>query len=268
MKRALVIGVQSYSVDPLRAPVNDANDVRDFLVGRCGFSAGAADLVPESQARKAELAQKLTAFAASLRAGDTALFYFSGHGARVPAPTSSGTSGVAEALCPIDYQQTTLTAWLDKELVTTLRTIPSGVTLTWIADACHSGGLSTVLSRLKKWFERGTTKSLGDAPGIASVREARPASHDDTFVRLAAQVDGLFLAACEHTEKAKEIEFGARWNSVFTRVLLDKLAESGGLTTPVSTVVGRVADRIRDIGFSQTPQIVGSAAARARPFLG
>jgi formylglycine-generating enzyme required for sulfatase activity len=74
---ALVIGNRDYKQHPLANPVNDANDLAAVL-GEIGFDVTVANDLNHS---KIDLA--LRTYAAKVQAGDTALFYFSGHAMEV-----------------------------------------------------------------------------------------------------------------------------------------------------------------------------------------
>lgn len=74
-RKALVIGNAGYeTAQPLANPVRDARDVADAL-RRVGFSVRLL-----TDGRLADLTDAVQAFGESLREGDTALLYYSGHG--------------------------------------------------------------------------------------------------------------------------------------------------------------------------------------------
>ncbi|GAK53642.1 peptidase C14 caspase catalytic subunit p20 [Candidatus Moduliflexus flocculans] len=74
---ALVIGNNAYEESPLTNPVNDANDMAAALQ-RLGFSVNT-----QTNITKREMEDAIRDFTGSLKSSDTALFYFSGHGAQV-----------------------------------------------------------------------------------------------------------------------------------------------------------------------------------------
>ena len=74
-KKSLVVGINNYTRCPLRCCVNDATAVHAALT-RMGFSS---QLVIDSHAEA--LRQATRAFTESLQPGDTAFFFFAGHGA-------------------------------------------------------------------------------------------------------------------------------------------------------------------------------------------
>lgn len=76
-KHALVIGNGNYEGVPLHTPVNDA-DAMYSVLRSLGFS-----VVRKTDLNHQQMENEIRAFGARLRGGDTALFYFSGHGAQV-----------------------------------------------------------------------------------------------------------------------------------------------------------------------------------------
>jgi len=76
-RMALVIGNNVYEDSPLTNPANDANDMTAMLQ-QLGFAVNT-----RINATQQEMEEAIRDFAGNLRPEDTALFYFSGHGAQV-----------------------------------------------------------------------------------------------------------------------------------------------------------------------------------------
>ncbi len=74
---ALVIGNNAYEESPLTNPVNDANDMTAALE-QLGFSVNTQTNITQQ-----EMEEAIRDFTGGLKPTDTALFYFSGHGAQV-----------------------------------------------------------------------------------------------------------------------------------------------------------------------------------------
>jgi hypothetical protein len=76
-KVALVVGNANYAEAPLRNPVNDARAVARQLRGK-GF-----EVLLRENVTKAQFSEAVADFGEKLAAGDTALFFFAGHGIQV-----------------------------------------------------------------------------------------------------------------------------------------------------------------------------------------
>lgn len=77
---ALVIGNANYPWKPLVNPINDAADVAAAL-SRAGFNDG--HVVPVTNLKEHEMKRAVRAFVESIRPGDFAFLYYSGHGVEV-----------------------------------------------------------------------------------------------------------------------------------------------------------------------------------------
>jgi uncharacterized caspase-like protein len=86
---ALVMGNRAYVRNPLTNPLNDAQDMQRALAAD-GFQVTVA-----TDTTLKSMQKSIREFGASIRAGDTALFYYSGHGLQV--------RGV-NYLLPVDFQ--------------------------------------------------------------------------------------------------------------------------------------------------------------------
>lgn len=72
------------------------------------------------------------------KAGDSLVFYFSGHGLRQPDFDNDELDGFDETICPLDFK--TAGVILDNEINDTIvRPLKPGVRLHAIVDSCHSG---------------------------------------------------------------------------------------------------------------------------------
>lgn len=70
--------------------------------------------------------------------GDSLVFHYSGHGARLLNYNGDELDGFDETICPLDYESEGII--IDDEInATVVRPLPEGVTLHAIIDACHSG---------------------------------------------------------------------------------------------------------------------------------
>lgn len=73
------------------------------------------------------------------RSGDSLIFYFSGHGLRLPEQSKGDElDGFDETICPVDFIEEGMI--LDDEINSKIvQPLTKGVTLHALVDSCHSG---------------------------------------------------------------------------------------------------------------------------------
>lgn len=280
MDKALGVGIIVYrdkTAPPIHGCENDVHDMAEFLVEQCGFDESNIRLLTSSRATRDEILSRIKWLFRDLQKGDRALFYYSGHGVRMPLRDAAGdVYRVNEAICPTEFDWTPETAITDVEFLNIFRGIPSGVRFYWISDCCHAGGLDTAEFAFRSLRETGRVKEFTPATDIqwrlktAAKLELEPIG----FKRVARELDKelakkashlVFMPACTRIQKAFDADFDDRANGAFTYHLLREL-KVGGSRATVSAVIDRVRTRLR--GFRQTPSVDGPAALLDQPFPG
>jgi len=143
--KALLVGC-NYPGTPnaLPSPVLDATNMRDFLIDIMGFPAeeilmlvdDGEEATEENFPSKENIEAYLSQVVQGAQAGDSVVFYFSGHGTQVPSDDDEEPDGADEAICASDDTEIT-----DDDLRAILSQLPEGVKFTMISDSCHSGTL-------------------------------------------------------------------------------------------------------------------------------
>lgn len=148
-KKALIIGINyTGSENELNGCINDAVNVRDFLVNDRGFSDSSKDMVVMTDAPENEGTpfwpsgeNMLAAFkwlTSYNEAGDIVWLSYSGHGGQVKDTDDGRPTGFDDTICPVDFRQN---GQITSE--TLHRTIVSPMNpearLTILFDCCHSG---------------------------------------------------------------------------------------------------------------------------------
>lgn len=157
--RALLVGVADYENPAyhLDGPVNDV-----FLVSQTlqelGVEADAIRVVLNDRATAAGIRERLHWLLDDTRDGDTLFFYFSGHGAQVPAyGRDAEADHIDECLVPYDFNWQTGNAIFDDEFAGLYGQLPYGCKFVAMLDCCHAGGM-----------ERGV-RAAAQAPGVRSI---------------------------------------------------------------------------------------------------
>jgi hypothetical protein len=193
---ALVVGNDRYANLPtLQKAVNDAEAVGNTLA-RLGF-----EVILGRDLGRQGMIDKLAEFTARLETGDTALFFYAGHGVAV---------GGINYLVPTDMPGATAGSEVrvrgasiaEPDIVAEIQARGARVTVL-VLDACRDNP-----------FSRSGTRTLGNSRGLA---DAKPAS--GVFTLYSAGIGQSALDFLEPNDKNP--------NSVFTRVFVEQLARPG-----------------------------------------
>lgn len=142
MKRALLIGINYTGTnDALNGCINDIQNINDVLTKRCGYDAKNIRILTDNTTVKptrAQIESHVTWLARDCKAGDTLVFYYSGHGSQITDRNGDETDGKDDVIVPLDYKNSGIISddWMFLNLSSVL---PSGVTLWSFTDCCHSG---------------------------------------------------------------------------------------------------------------------------------
>ncbi|WP_406287965.1 caspase domain-containing protein [Embleya sp. NBC_00896] len=137
---SFLVGIDTYPVTPLKGCVNDVDAVERRL-DRMGLRAPAVRVLRNREATHAAVLAGLRTHLGQAGAGDTALFWFSGHGidGRTDDPTEG--TGRGQALVCADSLDPGGFCLPDKELGALLDDIArKGVHVVAVLDCCYSGG--------------------------------------------------------------------------------------------------------------------------------
>ncbi len=155
--RALLVGIAEYANPEyqLNGPVNDV-----FLVSQTlqelGVEPDAIRVTLNERATAVAIRERLQWLLADTRDGDTVFFYFSGHGAQVPAyGRDAEVDHIDECLVPYDFNWQEGNAIFDDEFAGLYSQLPYGAKFVAMFDCCHAGGMQ---------------RGLGSASGASNAR--------------------------------------------------------------------------------------------------
>jgi hypothetical protein len=144
-KKAVLVGINYIGTkNQLSGCINDVKNMRSFLVNHCGYNADDTRLLTEEQnsiwPSKQNIETQLRWLVANTKAGDTLVFYFSGHGSNIPDRSGDERDGLDEVLCPVDYEKAGIISddWLYTNVA---RLVPRDATLYSFTDCCNSGSM-------------------------------------------------------------------------------------------------------------------------------
>lgn len=191
--------------------VNDAIDWHLRFRGAC--AGGDTIKLLDSDATKVNIVASLRRILALLKAGDTAIITFSGHGTHLPDRDGDEADGQDEALCPHDLTKNLI---LDDELRVILSARDPSSRVLLITDCCHSGTIA-----------RGPTEERGlprYVPFAELTNQGMCSSVVDGLRRDAAEYrsrrapdDGLtHFSGCADHEYSYDATFNGRPNGAFS----------------------------------------------------
>ena len=240
---ALVIGNNDYrNVPKLQKAVNDARTMGDTLK-QLGFNVMVAENLNRQQ-----FSQTLLAFDSAVEAGDTAFFFFAGHGFEIagqnyllPTDVPAATEGQEELVRDASVLADRIVERLQNRKVRTS---------ILVFDACRNNP-----------FERQGTRAVAGGGGLAPM------------VQLPEGVFSIFSAGYKQTALDRLSNDDNSPNSVFTRTFSKELLQPGENLVEVAQRTRRqVSEMAESIGHKQIPaysdQMVDdvflNGAARAR----
>lgn len=197
---ALVVGISAYSatIGPLPdACKHDAEDLAELLVSpACGYPTSNVTKLINRDATLENIRAGLRRIIASAKEEDSALIFFSGHGALIPSGSDSS------ALIPVDCDpgDPLSSVLLESELTSALNGIKAQKLLVML-DACHSGAAASLKA--------------------ASGEPLRFGYEEKSLSRVASGVGRVVIASSRSSEYS--IVFNGQRNSVFTTHALDGL---------------------------------------------
>ncbi|RQO66463.1 hypothetical protein DBR43_30105 [Pedobacter sp. KBW06] len=268
---ALIVGICDYAEDILltenhvRFPklsgcVNDALNIRSYLEGLQGVDPEIV-LLKDSEATRSNIIQQFKDHLGQAQAGDSMLFYFSGHGTRQsinPHLFNSEVNGSSEAIVAYyDGNQLSDALIADKEirwLISKLNTPEAD--LLCIFDCCHSSGISRNAALVESSFKQVRSKRI---PFIFPVRPYNEYIFSDEVPMALLAEKGEYevlgnaayveLSACESNESALEVA----GEGIFTKELLRVLNLSEGLIS-YHDLISHIRQYLRGI-YEQKPKL-------------
>ena len=142
-RRALLVGINAYprEADRLEGCVNDVFTMSAVLQ-ECGFQPEEIRTCLDDRATASGILSRLEWLLDDVQPGDQRVFYYSGHGARVPEYGEyQEPDRLTETLVPWDFDWTPETSVADEQVFGLYSQLPYDSQLMLIFDCCHSGGI-------------------------------------------------------------------------------------------------------------------------------
>jgi len=143
-RRALLVGINDYPAPEDRLE-GCANDVFLFssVLQECGFAAADIRVVLDRRATTRGILQRLEWLLDGAAADDQLVFYYSGHGAQLPAyAPDEQVDHQDECLVPYDFDWSPERAITDDQIYDLYSQLPYDARFLMFLDCCHSGGMT------------------------------------------------------------------------------------------------------------------------------
>ncbi len=291
-RRALLVGINDYPDESMRL-AGCVNDVflMSALLQEGGFEPDDIRVLLDERATAREIGARLRWLLDGAQDGDERVFYYSGHGAQVPAGgLGEGADRLDETLVPWDFDWTPERAFTDDSFHQLYSQVDYGCRFLAVFDCCHSGGLTRAgAPRIRginppddirhatirwshkdqMWLPRTNAAAAPAAPPQASrrlgqARALRPLSRPDYYaLRARRRHEGpfmpLLLYACRENEFAFEYCHGSVTHGAFTYSLVKNLRQQATARRALTYLDLReqVARELRALGHEQQPEIAG-----------
>ena len=144
VQRALLVGINDYPNpdDRLEGCVNDVYEMSAVLQ-ELSFDPTDIRVVLNERATAAGIRERLAWLLDGAQAGDIRVFFYSGHGAQIPAYGDAGeVDHLNECLVPYDFDWTPERAFLDDQFLELYSQLPYETNFIAVFDCCHSGGMT------------------------------------------------------------------------------------------------------------------------------
>ncbi|MEO7243437.1 MAG: caspase family protein [Variovorax sp.] len=253
---ALLVGINEYpaGVPSLSGCVNDVEHFHDYLKYSVAKEALAVEALRDGEATRANLIRGFRTHLGRARAGDVAVFFYCGHGARSASAAQFAEfypGGLDEGLVCVDSRLPAGHDLADKELAVLISELArTEAHVAFILDACHTGSATRGADAFSGLVSRRT----------GGVREERALDSylDGHYAQLLKKGESLsipaarhiLLAACDRTQEAKESPLERR--GVFSATLLEVLEQHGPLS--YADLFRRSRAAVRKRAVDQDPQ--------------
>jgi metacaspase-1 len=242
MKKATCIGINNYpgTANDLQGCVNDAKDWSALLQG-LGFDV---TVMLDAQATRQNVKAALTDLVATAKAGDVAVFTYSGHGTQVF--DTSGDEGDVYDEAIYVYDGTVV----DDELRNILKNVNPQATLVIISDSCFSG----TVTRIAPEPARPRYMPLSLVQPMGKLRKR--------FLIPEADLPEILISGCTDSEYSYDAYINGRYNGAMTAMAISVIKQNPQVT--YKAFYEALRKLLPTSEYPQSPQLEGSSANKDR----
>ena len=264
--KALLVGVNKYKLpgSNLQGCVNDATNVRDILLKYYGFSVKDIRVLVDDRATKKAILDRLNWLVKDTTSGDRLLFHFSGHGSQIRDRDGDELKdNLDEIICPhdMDWDGTFI---VDDDLKTIFSTVPAGVHLEVLLDACHSGSGTREAIEPASPMSPITPRAVRQrflAPPMDIL--CRHLDEDDLpltrMLKAANPTNHVLFSGCRDNQTSADAYINGTYNGAFSYYFCKHIRDAQGVITRAE-LLKRLRASLKHEGYDQVPQLECPAA--------
>lgn len=286
MKKALLVGINTYRHGPLRGCVNDVIYIFKVLTSKFGFKHENIKVLTDYEATKQNILGGLDWLTKDTKAGDQIVFHYSGHGSQVTVndwTNNTEPDGRDEIICTVDMR------WddplRDHEMGAYFKRIHKRCGSLAILDCCHSG------TGLRNGFGPAEEKNEGDfvnrfiSPPVSNILSNPSLMIDDDLsfdypepifdaraqknkflVKTSEQGNTILITGCQDNQTSADAWIGGKYRGAMTYSLVRSLSKANFDISyrHLVTNMNRYLDKKR---YTQNPQLECKQAFFNRKFL-
>jgi hypothetical protein len=259
-KKALCVGINDFpgAGNDLRGCVNDANAWATLLAERFGFARPDVRVLLDAQATKRATMSALKSLLARAAAGDTLVFTVSSHGTYLA--DESGDETYDEAICPFDCDRNLI---VDDELRELFGGLAAGVSMTVIADCCHSGTITRAADAGGGADDRRARFLHPAAIGRRVLADPLAAAPRRATAHPQSKMKELLLSGCSPTEYSYDARIGGAYHGAMTFHAIKAIAAANYKIT-WNELHARTRSLLDAARYPQHPQLEGTPANKGR----
>lgn len=276
MKKALLVGINTYKDAELRGCVNDVVLMYKIISEKFGFDRKNIQVLTDYEATKQNIVCGIKNLVKGTNPGDTIFFQYSGHGSQVVVDdwtNNDEPDGRDEIICPIDLN------WndplRDNQLGAFFKLLPKGVKVLVLLDSCNSGtGLRNVtkLHDDSKSETDWVNRFLPPPPSNILLNSKINIDDDLNFlfpsentrsiqsekgkfmVETIQQGNAILLAGCEDGQTSADAWMNNRYQGAMTYMLAQTLVDVN-FKISYGKLIEIVNNKMDKMSFTQNPQL-------------
>jgi hypothetical protein len=255
-KYALLIGINYRGTfAALQGCIQDVTDIKALIIPWGFPSENITFMTDDTKGAMYPNAYNITfqinKLCSTLKPGDQAIFYFSGHGTRIRDASRDEASGFDSCIVPIDFRSVGVIN--DDTIKYYINKIPAGANLFTVFDSCNSG---TVCDLKYNLFDVSYRKDITvKLKGFDYTQWARSQMVKVDTKQTDTLADVISLTGCKDDQYAVDLGRNGALTASFLQVI-KRFSVAGKPTLQLQHILQNVRGVLRSMRLSQAPQLM------------